>query len=171
MTASRLLIAGLAALLAACQGSIYSRDGVTDGDTFYLAEYALYDPDPVLQAWVVYSLDLSACQLKLGGDNPARNSSFACEYAARRMLVDAWREAKGANAAQQDDYLDDLLRVDDAGFLQEYVALEFKRRRWEIPENLAIAAYKRWRKTALAGHKRERRLVGSWNFEERTAAN
>ena len=74
------------AALAACNGEIYVRDGVTDGDTFFLAERAMADGDPAYQSWVRYSLARSACQLQLGGDNPARQSSFECELSARRML-------------------------------------------------------------------------------------
>ncbi len=74
-----LLILSIVLAVAACSGEVYLRDGVTDGDTFYLAERALSDTDPVLQSWVGYSLARSACQLLIGGDNPARESSFDCE--------------------------------------------------------------------------------------------
>ena len=68
----------LSTILAGCNGEIYVRDGVTDGDTFYLAERALADSDPVLQTWVSYSLARSASQLQIGGDNPARTSLLIC---------------------------------------------------------------------------------------------
>ena len=64
------IVGMLAALLAGCNTQIYTRDGVTDGDTFYVAEHAYYDPDPALGAWLTYSLDLAACQLTIGGANP-----------------------------------------------------------------------------------------------------
>ena len=68
----RNVIFTLLLVLAACNSSIYTKDGVTDGDTFYLAPRAWADDDPVLQSWVAYSLARSACQLEVGGDNPAR---------------------------------------------------------------------------------------------------
>jgi len=49
--------------LVALGSEIFTRDGVTDGDTFYLAPQAYSDDDPVLQSWVTYSLMKSACQL------------------------------------------------------------------------------------------------------------
>ena len=52
-------------LLGACHSEIYVRDGVTDGDTFYLSHEAMYDPDPALQSWVAYSLMKSTCQLEI----------------------------------------------------------------------------------------------------------
>jgi hypothetical protein len=81
-------------MLSACNSEIYVRDGVTDGDTFYLAERALTDDDPVLQSRVRYSLTKSTCQLQIGGENPARASSLECELSLRRMLLDAWNERK-----------------------------------------------------------------------------
>ena len=59
-------------LLVACNGEIYTRDGVTDGVAFYLAPVAFASDDPATQAWVAYSLMKSVCQLEIGGDNPAR---------------------------------------------------------------------------------------------------
>ena len=71
-----LLLLAAALSTAACGSGIYLRDGVTDGDTFYLSQRALVDDDPVLQSWVSYSLTRSACQLGTDGENPARANSF-----------------------------------------------------------------------------------------------
>lgn len=159
----------LAALaLAGCNGGIYVRDGVTDGDTFYLADRAVSDDDPAYQSWVRYSLARSACQLQIGGDNPARQNSFDCELTARRLLADSWRE-KGWLAAE-DPYLDDLLIVDDAGFLEEYVAVELARRHWSVPGDLEKRAYRRWMQSTLPGHEPETRITGSWNYARNVSA-
>lgn len=154
-------------LLAACRGDVYVRDGVTDGDTFYLAPYALMDPDPVLQSWVRYSLAKSVCQLEIGGPNPARASSYECELRARRQLATAWAEQKFADPAVADPYLDDLARVHDAGFLPGYVAHYFGRRSWAIPPEVDGADFDRWRRRELGRHRPETRLIGSWNYAER----
>ena len=75
-------------LLTACNSEIYTRDGVTDGDTFYLAPRAYEEDDPVLQSWVAYSLIKSTCQLSVGGEIPARVSDYGCEFTARQHLLD-----------------------------------------------------------------------------------
>ena len=98
-------------MLTACNSEIYVRDGVTDGDTFYLAERALTDDGPVLQSWVRYSLTKSTCQLQIGGENPARASSLECELSSRRMLLDAWNERKHETPDIEDSYLDELVEV------------------------------------------------------------
>src|SRR5210317_45117 len=69
------LLALLALLpLLASGGDIYTRDGVTDGDTFYLAPRAWADDDPVLQSWVAYSLMKSTCQLEIGGEKDRKST-------------------------------------------------------------------------------------------------
>ncbi len=159
-----IVIGLLAVAVSACSGEIYLRDGVTDGDTFYLAERATSDPDPVLQSWVAYSLTISTCQLKTGAENPARATSFECELTARRILVDTWREKRATDASLSDAYLDDLLRVSDAGFLESYVASHFAKRRWHIPQTVDEDAYRGWAKQELDDHKPQTRLIGSWNY-------
>lgn len=155
------------ALLVSCNGDIYLRDGVSNGDTFYLAPRALADPDPALQSWVSYSLSISACKLQLGGDNPARASSYACELSARELLLDSWAEKQTENLQIADDYLDDLLLVSHAGFLPEYVAYYLRRSHWQVPGDLQMVAFKAWRRTHLRRHKPQTRLTGSWNYASR----
>ena len=158
------LIVVMALALSACNGEIYLRDGVTDGDTFYLADRALTDDDPALQSWVRYSLARSACQLGIGGHNPARATSFDCELAAREMLLQAWFEKKLMDETLTDRYLDELLEVEGAGFLREYVARHHARSHWAMPDDLERGAYRRWARTTIPGHEPETRIIGSWNY-------
>ena len=157
------------ALLVACSGDVYVRDGVTDGDTFYLADRAMTDGDPAYQGWVRYSLARSTCQLGIGGDNPARATSFECERTARRLLAEAWQEARAEDRGVHDPYLDDLLVVYEAGFLDEYVAGNFRRRHWDLPRDLRSSDYRRFMKTRLPDHEPETRLTGSWNYSSRVS--
>lgn len=157
-------------LLSACNGDIYLRDGVTNGDTFYLSTHAITDNDPELQSWVRYSLAKSTCQLGMGGDNPARNSSFDCELTARRHLVEAWQEKLAESAASESRYLDELSLVADEGYLDEYVAHHFRRRHWTFPDNLRLSEYRRWEKRVMPQHEPRTRLTGSWNYATRVAS-
>lgn len=154
----------VALLLSACNGEIYVRDGVTDGDTFYLPEHALHDSDPVLQSWVSYSLTRSACQLQMGGDNPARATSFECELTAREHLLETWAEHRVKNPGISDRYLDELMRVQSAGYLDEYVGRYFRKKTWRIPPSLERERFGAWRKLNLRRHEPETRIVGSWNY-------
>lgn len=145
-------------------GEIFTRDGVTDGDTFYLAPQAYSDDDPVLQSWVTYSLMRSACKLEIGGANPARNSDYGCEFTARRHLVAAWEAQRAEHPGATDDYLDDLLRVRDAGFLDEYTVLYFGNKHWQVPAEVRVDEFRAWRRDNLRRHTPQTRLIGSWNY-------
>ena len=156
--------------VASCSAEVYLRDGVTDGDTFYVAERALTDTDPALQSWVSYSLARSVCQLQIGGENPARASSFECEVMARHLLLDTWLEKQTENPDLADEYLDDLSRVHDAGYLDEYIARYFGKRHWELPNDLDETAFNKWRRKNLRGHKPQTRIIGSWNYARKVTA-
>jgi hypothetical protein len=150
--------------LAALGSEIFTRDGVTDGDTFYLAPRAHMDDDPVLQSWVTYSLVKSACQLEIGGENPARNSDYGCEYTARRRLVEAWVAQRAEHEGATDSYLDDLVRVRDAGYLDEYTVHYFGKDHWQVPAEVRIDSFRDWRKINLRKHRPQMRIIGSWNY-------
>jgi hypothetical protein len=162
-----LIPALIAAAAPACSGEIYLRDGVTDGDTFYLSDIALQDDDPVLQSWVSYSLTRSACQLQIGGENPARTSSFDCELTAREHLLETWQEQHSDSQATDAEYLDDLLLVQQAGYLDEYVAHYLRRKSWQLPAEIDTQAFDKWRREFLRNHKPQTRLIGSWNYAEK----
>lgn len=164
MSCKTSLVLAASLVIAGCSGEIYLRDGVTDGDTFYLAQRAMTDDDPVFQSWVRYSLSRSTCQLGIGGENPARASSFDCELAAREMLLEAWFEARLEDPSATDRYLDELLEVERAGYLREYVARNHARPHWQMPDDLDLRAFRRWAERTIPGHESETRLTGSWNY-------
>ena len=151
-------------LLMACNGGIYTRDGVTDGDVFYLAPQAFGNNDPAYQSWVAYSLMKSTCQLEIGGENPGRASSFECELTARRHLINAWEEKRAQNQSISDAYLDALGNVHEAGFLAEYTSHYFGRDHWQLPEGLRSNQFDSWRSRNLGGHRPQTRITGSWNY-------
>ena len=150
--------------LVALGSEIFTRDGVTDGDTFYLAPQALSDDDPVLQSWVAYSLMKSTCQLEIGGKNLARNSDYGCEFTARQHLLDTWEGRREEHTGAADSYLDDLLRVREAGFLDEYVVRYFGQHHWQVPVEVRIDKFRAWQRENLRGHKPATRIIGSWNY-------
>ena len=154
-------------LLAACNSEIYTRDGVTDGDAFYLAPHALHDDDPVLQSWVSYSLMKSTCQLDVGGEVPARVSDYGCELTARQHLLDTWESQRPQHDDAADAYLDALLDVRDAGFIREYTVYYFGRNSWHVPAELRLDDFQRWRGKHLRRHKPETRIIGSWGYHQR----
>lgn len=163
----RLLALLLLIPVVATSGEIYTRDGVTDGDTFYLAPSAFANDDAAFQSWVAYSLMKSACQLEIGGENPARANSFECEFKSRQHLVNAWEEKRAQDRNITDSYLDALSDVQYAGFLAEYITKYFGRKDWDLPEGLRIDEFRHWQREHLRGHKPKTRIIGSWNYSWR----
>ena len=172
-----MLLLALTLAMAACDTRVYVRDGVTDGDRFSLPGFVYVDDDPVLQSWVAYSLTRSVCQLEIGGENPARNSSFDCERIAREALVERWDALGGEPVVAAEpvlqspgaQYLDELRLVSEAGYLGEYVWLYFGERAWRKPDELALAAFRRWRKKELPrDHEAQTRIIGSWGYANAT---
>jgi hypothetical protein len=157
----------LSVLLGACNTEIYTRGGVTDGDVFYLAPRAYQDDDPVLQSWVAYSLMKSTCQLDIGGDIPSRTSDYGCEFMARQRLVEAWDEQRQEHRHATDSYLDDLLAVHEAGFLDEYTVHYFGHKHWQVPVEVRVDDFRRWQRANLRRHQPETRLIGSWGYRDR----
>jgi len=154
-------------LLAACNSEIYTRDGVTDGDSFYLAPHAFQDDDPVLQSWVAYSLMKSTCQLEIGGPNPARVSDYGCEFTARQHLVETWEEQRSQHPGASNAYLDDLLAVREAGFLDEYTVRYFGKKNWQVPAEVRVPDFRRWQRQHLKRHRPQTRIIGSWGYGKR----
>lgn len=166
--------------LAACDGRIYVRDGLTDGDTFYLPQYVYFDENPVIQSWVAYSLGRSVCQLEMGGKNPARNHSFDCEVTSRELLVERWRELGGeplqpgpaAGRETGAEYLDTLAATADAGYLPEYTWSYHREAGWRSPDGLRMDEFEDWRRRALPrGHRPTTRIIGSWGYAARSGPN
>ncbi len=154
--------------LAGCRGDVYLRDGVVDGDTFYIPPQAAIDPDPVVQAWIRYSLARSLCQLELADENPARATSFDCEHRGREQLVGAWIEYTSADDALADEYLDDLRFVYRSDLLPEYVAANFARRSWSLPADLEMRRFRDWQRRELRGHRPTTRLIGNWVYSRQS---
>ncbi len=163
------LIPVLLAFLAGCNSQVYVRDHVTDGDTFYLAPQAFVDNDPVLQSWVAYTLMLSACQLDIGGDNPARVTDYGCEFSARMLLLDTWERKLEKDPDIRDDYLETLWAIREAGYLDEYTVHFYGEEVWQVPIEVNVPKFVEWSKENLGSHKPQKRIIGSWNYAENAA--
>ncbi len=73
---------------------------------------------------------------------------------------------RAEHVGAQDDYLDVLLRVREAGFLDEYTVRYFGKRHWQVPAEVDVAAFRRWQKLHLGPHRPQTHLIGSWNYRD-----
>lgn len=168
---SKCLVIGAVLTLSGCDTQVFVKNGVTDGNSFSVPPEAMQSKDPIIHSWIAYSLARSTCQIAIGGDNPARVHSFECELRSRKILVQAWQKHKAnvdVSAAATDVYLDDLSGVSDDGYLYEYVWTYLRRDDWPTPGRLQLADFKRWKQSALAQHKPQTRIIGSWSYPSQT---
>lgn len=170
---------GLVGLVTGCGVQVYDWGDGGSGTQFHVPAEAALNKSPIVQSWIAYSLAKSTCQLQIGGDLPAQNSSFKCELRPREVLVRRWAtrneiktdpSATDSEAApppssleiEQDEYLDLLVRVEEAGFLEEYVWYFFQKRDWPQPEWLELHDFESWRGEHLPWHRPQTRLIGYW---------
>ena len=90
------------------------------------------------------------------GDPRLYRRSFPEELAGREALARIWTGFKKKGHAVPDEYLDELVVVNDSGFMREYVWRHLAEATWEgMPEGLRLEEFDRWAERNLAGHKVE----------------
>ncbi len=98
-------------------------------------------------AWLLYGLTKSQSYSDTNGD------LFATELEARKSLALGWRELREGRA---DEYLDQLIAIDDAGFMAEYVLAFFAQPGWGISaeqlSQLQAGVFLNWARENLATH-------------------
>jgi hypothetical protein len=107
-------------------------------------------------AWLAYAIELT----RFSGDHPDTRPpcggllepGFAAELAARQAALREYRTSAGA--ALTSSYFNELARVDDAGFLDEYVWHYLRNDRWDLtpPAGLDLDAFEPFRERELAAH-------------------
>jgi len=82
--------------------------------------------------------------------------TFDEEYACRRALADKWAELKKRHPSLSDRYLDNLLRVKNSRYFDEYIYTSFKEGSWNLDDDdFYLDEYKKWRKKNLKGPQKE----------------
>ena len=56
------------------------------------------------------------------------------------------------------------MAIENAGFLDEYVAANFRKQHWDVPDDLRFGSYRRFMKKTLPHHDPVTRITGSWNY-------
>jgi hypothetical protein len=80
------------------------------------------------------------------------DAGFAAELAARRAALEQYR--RRSVTARGSNYFDQLMRIDDAGFLDEYVWHYLRNERWDAvpPADLDLPSFDRFRERELGTH-------------------
>lgn len=108
-------------------------------------------------AWLAYGAGKAAAHERAAGSAAGNGTAddFPVELAGRAALALAWRIARAGESPPSDAYLDKLVAIDDAGYLEEYVLATFGAPGWVVPApvlaGLDPAGFSRWAEGSLAG--------------------
>lgn len=117
-------------------------------------------PQEVQSAWIVYASTAwhsikERSSFAAPNEDPSR-SPFELELESRRALAEAWLGLRSQEPTLADKYLDDLVRVQEAGYLAEYAWHFFLEKDWETPERtLRMDHFLEWLNEQLPGHQVE----------------
>lgn len=119
-------------------------------------------PKEALAPWLFYAGSRAHwMEKKFFEQNPGVTRyqyTFMEEVDARKRCAYLWREVRVKDGLTN-RYLDDLVTVLEANFLEEYVWTYFRSDDWHQPNGLRLAEFDQWRSTNLRGHRPETRAV------------
>jgi len=119
--------------LTACAGPERSTAIIVDRDS--LKRAAGPRNAEASTAWVGYGVARAAAydELRKKGGPDRSSDDYPVEVAARAALAEIWKELEAQQGDARDPYLDALVRINDAGFVEEYVVAAFAKPGWTIP--------------------------------------
>ncbi len=112
-------------------------------------------PEQESKIWLAYLFARAAYAANEKGGGPAvgeRDASFEEEVRGRSIALSTFRELRRNDVRLASAYFSDIDRVDDAGFLREYVWSYFHRDSWAAPHDLDLDGFNAWRTVHLPNH-------------------
>jgi len=133
------------------------------GDLSMVLNESLTTEHPgVMGAWLVYGGSRLAWQNGKFKENfpNARRYQFTYEeeLESRTAMATVWKELKGKDDTLKEPYLDDLIKVEENGFLKEYVWQINRSERWKKPTGLKLEEFKTWGRKNIPKHKPQTRV-------------
>ncbi len=92
--------------------------------------------------WLAYAGSLQ--QWDDQNNNKNGKELFEREVYARETAAIVWSELKQKNSDAIEYDLDTMLKVNDAGFMREYVWYFLKKPDWTIPKELKLEEFNKW---------------------------
>jgi hypothetical protein len=108
-------------------------------------------------AWMAYGITkLGVLRGQVSGLSARRASDYGIELEAHTTMLSVWKHRRAEGAAP-DAYLDTLMDVERAGFLEEYVLISFGEPGWTLPASalasLDWTGFFAWAKSHLGKHR------------------
>jgi len=85
--------------------------------------------------------------------------TFREEYDCRMLLANQWETLKKSNPRFSDEYLDNLVRVKNSRYFNEYIFSCFKKGDWKVDkDSFYLDEYKKWAKNNMKGSKKQTKV-------------
>lgn len=114
---------------------------------------------PVMSAWIGYAASRAEwIQTNVSVDEIVQKGyqrTFEEEVAARSTLSELWKEFGDSDVNLKNLYLDDLLKVYEAGYIKEYTWTYLASSEWSQPDGLLLEEFSAWSKNNLVNHNPE----------------
>ncbi|MBI5354543.1 MAG: hypothetical protein HZB50_18030 [Chloroflexi bacterium] len=114
---------------------------------------------PIISAWMGYAISRTEwIQANVSTDEIVQRGyerTFEEEVSARSTLAILWKELRGPDTSLKNPYLDDLLKVYEAGYIKEYTWIFLASSDWLQPDGLLLEEFSAWSKKNLINHSPE----------------
>lgn len=110
-----------------------------------------------LASWFSYAGTINSDIEEFKKNNPdgEYKRSYETELKARKNMVDSYQQMftnVGLKETDKDDYLEEVKKIFDSGFFQEYIFLSFNSYNWPTPDGLREKEYQEWMAANLPNH-------------------
>ncbi|MGM0574352.1 MAG: hypothetical protein ACQEXJ_01280 [Myxococcota bacterium] len=157
MSATRSVLMLAVALLVGCahagRGKPTTLDELREDPKFLVHPDLAEEPEPVAKAWAAYAVGRLVGRHSLEEEATA-SLPYLEEWLARRALARSWKQQREAGEADAEPYLDALVEVLDAGFLEAYTVFFFASPGWTVPsaQRIELEGFLRWAREHLQPH-------------------
>lgn len=124
-----------------------------------LIDASLRNDPTATVVWIAYGVGLAMNHPKLDLQRAAGLHAyvptFDADLLARKNQIVVWNQIKAKDASVSNTYMSELEKINEAGFLQEYVWEYYKQPGWVEPSGLRLSQFDVWRQQNLPGLRAE----------------
>ena len=112
-----------------------------------------YESNVSKESWIIYSSKIEEAMNEYYSKNPKGNFalSFEAELNARRFMMFYYTMTKKEDSII-DNYLEEMIKINEAGFFNEYVFICFHQDSWGRNNELKIDDWANWMRNNIPDH-------------------
>jgi len=107
--------------------------------------------DQKIALLIIYGSSRIAWEKEEGGSR--KSDMYEREIFSSEMIAEFWKKMQENGDASPSQNVEDLVKIEDAGFMREYVWVYLYKEGWVEPEDLNLDTFKAWADQNLLNHK------------------